>query len=161
MIDCFSVQLLNRVLFLLLGLLVVQGRPDRWSVALSQTHTGRVVLAADSQQDIPAAAQPTLTATETFCVENELDEVTILLSVTSLVNGNEVYDKTTAKSGAPACLNAPPDGTDITFSTYVNDSKPPIFLFKVIFADIPTMDKSCKTYRVTKRGYYPDCRSTS
>ncbi|CAD7702906.1 unnamed protein product [Ostreobium quekettii] len=143
----------------MLGMLVVQGRPDRWSVGHSQTHTDRVVLAADSQQETAAAAHPAPTTDEVFCVQNELSEVTILLTVTSLVNGNEVDDKTTAKSGTPACLQAPPDGTDITFSTFVNDSKPPIFLFNVTFADIPTMDKACTDYKVTGRGYYPNCSS--
>jgi len=148
-------QLLNIVFLLLLGLVMVHGRPDSWATASLQRKTVNVTLSSDGQGDTVAT-----TNDDTFCVLNELDEVTILMSVTSLVGGNEVYDKITAKSGTPACLQAPTDGTNITFNIYV-DNNPPIFLFKVTFTDITSMNNACKNYKVTNSGGYPNCTSES
>ncbi|CAD7697007.1 unnamed protein product [Ostreobium quekettii] len=148
-------QPFNSILLLLLGLAAVHGRPDTWAMESSQRKNVSVTVSSDGQGDSLVA-----TNDDTFCVLNQLDDVTILMSVTSLVNGNEVSDKITAKSGSPACLPAPTDGTNITFNIFI-DNKPPIFLFNVKFADIASMDNSCKNYKVTKSGGYPDCTSES
>lgn len=154
----------NGLFLLLFGLVFAQGRPDE-AVRLANSNSGAdstprdLVRTADSV--CPADGLARVINSASFCIENSLVEVTILLKSTYKVDGKSRDGSTTAKSGATSSLTVPDNAKEIIFSIYVNDHKPPIYLFNVTFPNISKMENSCLKYKVTQNGYYPDCISQS
>lgn len=150
----------NGLFLLLFGLVFAQGRPDE-AVRLANSNSVTDSTRRDLVRTADYDGLARVLNSASFCIENSLAEVTILLKSAYKVDGKSGAGSTTAKSGATSCLTVPDHAEEITFNIYVNDHKPPIFIFNVSFPNISKMVNSCLKYKVTHDGYYPDCISQS